>query len=80
VQEVLSEIQEYKPNPGATYADCRDRIKAVIAHCGHYLIDSLKYERPLAEEILEGALAYYLDERFSVTNRQILGMTQRRAS
>ena len=34
----------------------------------------LGYEIPEAEDILASAVAQYLDDRFSVTNRRILGL------
>jgi hypothetical protein len=34
----------------------------------------LEYSEAEAEEILSYALAQYLDERFSVTNRALLGL------
>jgi len=34
----------------------------------------LDYSVPEAEQILAGAIAQYLDERFSVSNRKVLGL------
>ena len=80
VGAVLNQIREYSPHLGRSYEQCADAIKAVLTHCGFSLVKNLKYERGQAEVILGGAIAYYLDERFSVTNRQILGLGPRSAA
>jgi hypothetical protein len=40
----------------------------------HEWVRDLHYDRTPAEEILAGALARYVDERFSVTNPRLLGL------
>lgn len=44
-----------------------------LQKCGSDLTQKLRYSREEAETILAGAIAYYLDERFSITNRELLG-------
>jgi len=48
-------------------------IKWRLQKCGSDLTQKLNYTREEAETILAGAIAYYLDERFSITNRELLG-------
>jgi hypothetical protein len=57
-----------------SFGDCAEMIELAIRGRAHELVDDLRYERQPAEEILAGALARYLDERFSVTNRRSLGL------
>lgn len=74
VKNVLLKINEYEPaRDGNSYEDCIGRIKSVLANCGRYLTVDLKYTRDQATAILDGAIEYYLDERFSITNRTKLG-------
>ncbi len=44
-----------------------------LQKCGSDLTQKLNYTREEAEIILAGAIAYYLDERFFITNRELLG-------
>jgi hypothetical protein len=57
-----------------TYAECRHMIDAAIRGRALELVESLQYDRSTAEEILAAAVAQYLDERFSVTNRRMMGL------
>jgi hypothetical protein len=57
-----------------SFLDCAEMIDLAIRGRAHELVDDLSYERKQAEEILAGALARYLDERFSVTSRRSLGL------
>jgi hypothetical protein len=57
---------------GGFFSDCWDAIDAGIVACAKDLI-ALGYDRQQAVQILSGALAEYLDERFSITSRQALG-------
>ena len=56
------------------YAECRDFIVGVIRGRARELTRDLGYEQPRASQILCGALAIYLDDRFSVTARRQLGL------
>lgn len=57
-----------------TYAECRDLIDAAIRGRAMELVENLGYEVLVAAEILAAAVGQYLDERFSVTNRRIMGL------
>lgn len=74
LSDVLSNIHYNKASrEGHSFDDCREMIYAAIKKYGEILEEKLKYPRELAEEILISSVAYYVDERFSVTNRKILG-------
>jgi hypothetical protein len=73
VARVLEHIREYQPNREQAWVECREMIHNAIAGRAKELVDELGYPQPDAEEILDGALAQYLDERFKVTNRKLLG-------
>ena len=73
-KDVFNAIHWDRPSmEGPSFAECRDRIARVLQGVAHDLSTSLGYERPEAEHILASAIAYYVDERFSVTNRRLLG-------
>lgn len=72
VKAILEKISYDRPAPGSD-ADCREFIEKIIAESARALIAKLRYPRDIAERVLDKAVAYYLDERFSVTNRQLLG-------
>lgn len=57
-----------------SYEDCREMIEYAIKVCAQNLTKYLDYPRDEAEEILLESLAQYLDERFSVTSRYMLGL------
>ena len=57
-----------------SYLACKDQIDMAIARCAHELADDLKYEISAAKQVLASAVAQYLDERFSVTNRRMMGL------
>ena len=48
-------------------------IENTLKEVARDLATDLGYERSEAKSILASAVAYYLDERFSVTNRRMLG-------
>lgn len=74
VAEKLKGIRENRPSiDGRGYQDCRDAINAVVAYMGKLLVQPLHYPRPEAERVLASAVAYYLDERFHVTSRKLMG-------
>jgi hypothetical protein len=75
VDEVLRQVTASPPEiRSQSYSDCSDMIDLAIRGRAHELLRDLHYERNQAEEILAGALARYIDERFSVTNRRVLGL------
>lgn len=75
VAEVLSHVYRSDIDPAfRTYFECRDMIDGAIRGRAKELTKSLGYGIPEAEDILATAVAQYLDERFSVTNRRLLGL------
>lgn len=74
MRQVLKQIPQTPPHQGRSYHDCVEMIDAAIRGRAVELSEKLHYEIPEAWDILAGALARYLDERFSVTNRRLLGL------
>lgn len=73
-KEVLQMISESRSVTDNRHrARCIDDIEAIIVEAARSLVDDLKYQELEAEDILAAAIAYYLDERFSITNRRMLG-------
>ena len=73
VREELVAIHSYAPSAGQTTEDCIARIKVVLAVNARTL-ESLGYARDRAVEILASAIAHYLDERFNIHTRALLGI------
>lgn len=69
---ILDGMQEYRPSPGRQLEECEEMIEDVIGYAIDALHGPLKYSRPTTTDIVAGALAYYLDERFSISDRKIL--------
>jgi hypothetical protein len=74
VMATLDEVHSYRPNESESAVDCRERIERVLAETAQTLTKTLGYQRPVAEQILSSAIAYYLDERFNISNRRFLGL------
>ncbi len=75
IDDVLRDVHTDQPFMGGNgYENCRDMIEKVIGDRAMELI-GLNYPMTQAEEILAGAMALYLDERFTVTDRRRLGWT-----
>ncbi len=75
VAAVLPHVNRSGIDPSfRTYAECRDMIDGAIRGRARELTKDLGYGVPEAEDILATALAQYLDDRFSVTNRRVLGL------
>jgi hypothetical protein len=55
-----------------TAARYLESVKRVITSAARSL-KKVGYPEAQAIEILAGALAYYLDERFNISNRELLG-------
>lgn len=53
--------------------DCMAQIRAVLGANARTL-ESLSYPRDAAIAILANAIAYYLDERFNIHTRVLLGV------
>jgi hypothetical protein len=60
----------------ARYDLCREMIADAISGRAHELKEKLGYPEEEAKPILVKALARYLDDRFSVSNRRRLGLLQ----
>ncbi|VTR98044.1 Uncharacterized protein OS=Stigmatella aurantiaca (strain DW4/3-1) GN=STAUR_0572 PE=4 SV=1 [Tuwongella immobilis] len=60
------------PNQRHRVEDCRAMIQTVLRDRWQELLH-LEYDSETAERILVGALAYYLDQRFSISIRRKLG-------
>lgn len=72
IADKLAKISVYKANEGETASDCEARISAVLARCAVQLV-GLGYSSEEGKNILVAAIAYYLDDRFSITSREMLG-------
>lgn len=73
IAEKLASISTYRASrDGRAYEECSDAIEAVFVRCARDLT-ALDYEQADAIDILSAALATYLDERFSITTRKLLG-------
>jgi hypothetical protein len=72
VREKLAAIHSYAPSAGQTTEDCIAQIKAALAMNARTL-ESLGYARDAAIEILANAIARYLDDRFNIHTRALLG-------
>ena len=73
LQEVMDAVHSYNPSQGESAERCRKDIHNVLVECADALRSRLKYDKPVAVRILASAIAYYLDERFNVSNRRFLG-------
>ncbi|MBS0208523.1 MAG: hypothetical protein JSS27_06165 [Planctomycetes bacterium] len=74
VREIRPYISTNRPYDGGHSAeDCSMMIQAALQDQWIALRRDLGYDEVNAERILAGALAYYLDERFSVTDGRKLG-------
>jgi len=75
VESIITHVYMTGIDPSfRTYAECRGLIDSAIRGRAMELVENLRYDIPEAEEILAAAVAQYLDERFSVTNRRIMGL------
>jgi hypothetical protein len=72
VRATLSQIHAIPPSRERSELECRTWIDGLIRDVGAQHVDKLSYRPREAEEILDGAMAYYLDDRFNITNRAIL--------
>lgn len=74
VMATLDEVHSYAPNESQSAVDCRERISGVLTETAQTLTRTLGYQRPVAEQILSNAISYYLDDRFNISNRRLLGL------
>lgn len=74
VAAALNHVPHSSPHQGRSYPECVGMIDEAIRGRAVELSGRLNYERLQAWEVLAGAMAGYLDERFSVTSRRLLGL------
>ncbi|MEO5727812.1 MAG: hypothetical protein ABI134_04740 [Byssovorax sp.] len=74
VADMLRNIHENQPG-GDSRFDCQQLIDHEFARAAQLLLKLYASDRSTAEDILGGAIARYLDDRFSVTNSRLLGFT-----
>ncbi len=72
VREKLSKVHAIPPHQSEAMENFTAQTKAVLAANARAL-EALGYERHVAIEILANALAYYLDDRFNIHTRTLLG-------
>lgn len=70
--ETLGSIHEYEAG-GGSRRDCEELFDHELGVAAQALM-SLYADRAVAEDILAGAIAQYLDDRFHVTERRLLGL------
>ena len=73
VREKLDAIHSYPPGDGESASACWQQIEEALATTARTLTGPLGYERPEAESILSDAIGYYLDDRFNISTRKLLG-------
>ena len=73
VADVLRAIHEDRP-AGGSRADCEQMIDHELGLAAKRLLVLYDGNVTVAAKILGGAIARYLDERFSVTNSRMLGL------
>ncbi|KIG19535.1 hypothetical protein DB30_00044 [Enhygromyxa salina] len=70
-------LERTSTNPPSTvqpqFTHARRDIESALRSAGSRLTAALGYDAGIAQQILTGAVAYYLDERFHITNRERLG-------
>jgi len=71
-------IREYRADRSEFFVRCLEEIDSLIGGLSEDLTleERLGYDSETADRILDGALAQYVDERFNVTNRALLGWQQ----
>ncbi|QTA91835.1 hypothetical protein [Desulfonema magnum] len=72
-EQQLEEHGDFFDNLYFLIRQTAEMIEWRLQKCGSDLTQKLNYTREEAETVLAGAIAYYLDERFSITNRELLG-------
>lgn len=74
VARCLERIAENEPSKESdSFHSARRDIEATLREAGGQLTGTLGYDADTAQQILAGAVAYYLDDRFHITNRELLG-------
>lgn len=76
VVELLRFIATNTPRRGAPYVACKDEVVAALARIAKLLQKRLKYTSSVSQVIWLASIAYYLDDRFSITDGRTLGLYQ----
>ena len=74
IAEVRKYVHTNAPERNRSYDACRELIASEIGGRAAELRHKLKYKPEEIKEVMTKALAIYLDERFSVSNRRMFGM------
>jgi hypothetical protein len=75
IDDVLKHAYSGEPDHALRgYALCREMVNDAFVGRAHELREQLGYDEATAKRILVDAIARYLDERFSVSNRRRLGL------
>ncbi|HYU15402.1 MAG TPA: hypothetical protein VEL05_05005 [Candidatus Acidoferrum sp.] len=72
LKEKLAKVHTYPPG-GESAIGYQDRIKRVIGACARSLVKVGYADPGQTIQILSNALAYYVDERFNISTRAMLG-------
>jgi len=75
VSAMLEDVHAYHPSPGPQRDACLDNIERAIGDCIDALYKSLAYTKDQTISVLSAAIALYLDQRFHVSERKLLGWT-----
>jgi hypothetical protein len=76
VREKLDAVHAYPPAATKVARECWEQIEQIVAQSAQTLTGSLGYKRPGAEALLSDAIAYYLDDRFNISMRKLLGFSR----
>lgn len=74
IADLLRHIHVNQAGNGEAVRECREVIEAAIRTMARFATANLNYSRDHAEKILTGAVAQYLDERFSISAGRNLGL------
>lgn len=73
---ILGEISVPRPSRSNAAEHCGEMSESVLSTSGSDLFKALKYPKERAHTIFLDAVAYFLDERFNITNARLLGLTR----
>ena len=72
IKAMLEQIGPRRVQEGSSYREAVEMIESVLTECAT-LLKKLSYPVDSAKNILTRAVGLYLDERFSITNRKLMG-------
>lgn len=75
VKEMLHDIHENRPSEDSL-RDCEEMIEERLYNLAERVKRLYSDQLDVAEDVLAGALANYLDERYSISDRRLLGWTK----